>query len=129
MRWGGRMVPCISDEEKRVLTKALIRLSEHLHLTRQELSAIIGPSEASLCRIFTKANYHLDPASKEGQLAILLLRLYRGLDALFGGNATQCEQWLRSDNLHLHEKPILLIRSIEGLIITIQYVDAMRGKN
>lgn len=117
-----------SDDKKRILTKALIRMTERLGLNRQELSAIIGPSESSLSRIFTKSNY-IDPTSKEGQLVILLLRLYRSLDALFGGNAKQCQLWLRSENKHLNGKPINLLQSIEGLILTIQYLDAMRGKS
>lgn len=116
-------------EKKRVLTKALIRMSNRLNLSRQELSAIVGLSSASFSRLFTKPNTYLDPASKEGQLAILLLRLYRSLDALFGGNAKQCELWLRSKNKHLKDAPIHLIQTIEGLILVIHYLDAMRGKN
>ncbi len=118
-----------NDDKKRILTKALIRMAERLSISRQELSAIIGPSESSLSRLFNKTNAYIDPASKEGQLAILLLRVYRSLDALFGGNANQCQLWLRSENKDLNGKPIIRIQSIEGLILTIQYLDAMRGKN
>lgn len=117
-----------AEEQKRVLTTALLRAAQRLHLSRQELSAIIGPSEASLSRLFSKAAL-LDPASKEGQLAILLIRLYKNLDVLFGGNSAQCELWLRSDNEHLDQHPIKLIQSIEGLILVIQYLEAMRGKS
>jgi len=117
------------DDKKRVLTKALVRMVERLALSRRELSAIIGQSESSLSRLFTKEDYSLDPLSKEGQLAILLLRLFRSLDTLFGGNAEQCQLWLKSENEHLNAKPIELIQSIEGLVGTVQYLDAMRGKN
>jgi hypothetical protein len=116
------------EEKKYVLTKALTRMAERLQLSRQELSVILGPSESTLCRLFTQASF-LDPSSKEGQLAILLLRLYRSLDTLFGGNIKQCQLWLRNENRHLQGKPILLIQSIEGLVLTVQYLDAMRGKN
>ena len=125
------------EDKKRVLSKALVRAADRLNLTRQELSAIIGPSETSLSRLFNEpkqraANqpqFYIDPNSKEGQLAILLLRLYRSLDVLFGGNEKQCQLWLRSDNVHLQGVPIELIKKIEGLIFVIQYLDAMRGKN
>ncbi len=116
-------------EKKYVLTKALIRSSEMLKLSRQELSAIIGLSESSLSRLFHDNHTCLNPKSKEGQLGILLIRLYQSLDSLLGGNSTQCELWLRSENIHLGETPIKLIKSIEGLILTLQYLDAMRGKN
>ena len=118
-----------NEEKKRVLRKALIRLTEHLSLSRKELSNIIGPSEPSLSRLFNKQDYYIDPHSKEGELAVLLIRLYRSLDVLFGGNTEQCRQWMKSDNAHLGMEPIKLIQSIPGLIHTVEYLDAMRGKN
>ena len=119
-----------------VLTKAIQRLSTELALSRHELSLIMGPSEATLSRLFKndqKINgrqpSYLKLLSKEGQLAILLLRVYRNLDVLFGGNAKQSQLWLRSDNAHLEKKPIDLMSSVEGLVTVVQYLDAIRGKN
>ncbi len=117
-----------------VLTKAIQRLAAELDLTRHELSLIMGRSEATFSRLFKndahgKNAKYLDPSSKEGQLAILLVRLYRNLDVLFGGNAKQSQLWLRSDNDHLQKKPIELIESVEGLVTVVQYLDAIRGKN
>jgi len=117
------------DQKKKVLTKAIIRMTEKLNLSRQEMKAIIGSSESSLSRLFRNTSYLIDPSTKEGQLAILLLRFYKNLDVLFGGNEKQCQLWLRSQNSHLGGKPIDIISSIEGLIIVIRYLDAMRGKN
>lgn len=117
------------DDKSRILIKALIRMTERLRLSRQELAAILGLSESSLSRLFTKPRTFLDPDSKEGQFVILLLRFYRSLDTLFGGNENQCQLWLRSENKHLRGNPILLIQSIEGLVMAVQYLDAMRGKN
>ncbi|MCD6039688.1 MAG: hypothetical protein K0S27_1088 [Gammaproteobacteria bacterium] len=117
-----------AEEKKQVLTKSILRLAEHLQLSRQELAIILGSSQSSLSRLFAKTIF-IDPASKEGELAILLLRIYRSLHALLGGNLIQCQLWLRSENKHLHEKPITLIQSIQGLVLVVQYLDAMRGKN
>jgi len=117
------------ENKKRILTNALIRMAERLNLSRQELSIILGPSESSLSRLFNKSNNYIDPSAKEGQLTLLLLRLYRSLDTLFGGNEKQCQLWLRSENKHLKAIPIVLIQSIEGLVLAVQYLDAMRGKN
>lgn len=116
------------EQRKRVLTKAVIKLAGLLELSRLELSSIIGLSEPTLCRMFTKPDYFIDPESKEGQLSLLLLRMYRSLDTLLGGNAGQCQIWLRSNNSHLNAVPVTLLQSIEGLIKVIQYLDAMRGK-
>lgn len=119
-----------------ILTKAIQKLALEFDLTQKELALIIGPSKSTFSRLFKNdANVKddkqkfLDPFSKEGQLAILLLRLYKNLDVLFGGNAKQCQLWLRSDNKHLEKKPIDLIKSVEGLVTVVQYLDAIRGKN
>jgi hypothetical protein len=117
-----------NEEKKIVLRKALLRMAENLELSRRELCAILGLSEASLSRLYDEKRF-INPQSKEGELAAMLLRLYRSLDALFGGNQAQCRLWLRSENRHLSNTPILLIQSIEGLITTITYLDAMRGRN
>jgi len=115
-------------EKKTILRKALLRLAEHLGLSRRELSCILGSSESSLSRLYDGKRF-IDPLSKEGELAVLLLRLYRSLDALFGGNNQQCQLWLRSNNTHLGGVPIQLLQSIQGLITVLAYLDAMRGKN
>ena len=118
-----------SEDKKRILRKALIRVTQQLNITRQELSAIVGLSESSLSRFFSKDDYYIDPLSKEGELSLLLIRLYRSLDALFGGNAEQCQLWLQHENTYLGMAPIRLVQSISGLIHTVEYLDAIRGKN
>lgn len=115
-------------QKKQVLTKAFIRMTDLLQLTRRETALIIGVSESSLSRLYDGKRL-MDPASKEGELATLLIRLYRSLDILFGGNTPQCQLWLRSPNHHLKTTPIQLLQSIQGLMTTLSYLDAMRGKN
>jgi len=70
----------------------------------------------------------LDPGSKEGELALLFLRLYRSLDALVGGDDERARQWLHADNHHLAGVPAERIASVEGLVDVVQYLDAMRGR-
>lgn len=116
------------EEKKRVLRKALLRMAERLGFSRRELSTILGLSEASLSRLYDGKRF-IEPTSKEGELAAMLLRLYRSLDTLFGGNEKQCQWWLRSENTHLGTTPAQLIQTIQGLMITVTYLDAMRGRN
>ena len=117
-----------ADDKKQVLRKALLRMAERLNLSRRELCTILGISEASLSRLYDGKRF-IDPQSKEGELAVMLLRLYRSLDALFGGNDQQCQLWLHSKNTHLNAIPVQLIQTIQGLISTLTYLDAMRGRN
>lgn len=110
-----------------VLTKALLKLAAHYDLNGKTLSAIIGLSEASITRLHQQKSL-LNPASKEGEVALLLIRLYRGLNALVGNNYEKARLWLNAPNQYFRDKPIELIKSITGLVEVVNYIDAMRGK-
>jgi len=114
-------------QEAMVLSKALTRAAQRLGLSQRELGQVVGLSPASVSRLFS-GKLQLDPATKEGELALLLLRLYRSLDALVGGSAEGARAWLRSENLHLGGIPAERIRTIQGLVDVVAYLDGMRGK-
>jgi hypothetical protein len=109
-----------------VLATALLAAAERLGLRGRELAAIIGTSEATISRL--RFSHRLDPRSKEGELALLLLRAYRSLDALVGGDDDKARLWLRAENDHLDGVPAERIRTVEGLVDVVQYLDAMRGR-
>jgi uncharacterized protein (DUF2384 family) len=52
--------------------------------------------------------------------------VFRSLDSIVGDEAT-ARKWLASENLGLNGRPIELIRSTEGLVRVVQYLDASRG--
>jgi uncharacterized protein (DUF2384 family) len=110
-----------------VLTKAILRAAERLALPQRVLCRILGVSAASLSRLGRARS--IDPESKEGELAILFVRLYRALDSLVGGDDDKARAWLEAPNAHLGAVPLELIQSVQGLVRTIEYVDAMRAKN
>src|SRR5205807_2182274 len=99
---------------------------ERLGLRNRHLALIIGSSEASVSRL--QNGRGLDPESKEGELALLFLRLYRSLDALVGGDDAKARNWLHAMNDHLSGIPADRIRTVEGLVDVVQYLDAMRGR-
>jgi transcriptional regulator with XRE-family HTH domain len=110
-----------------VVTRALLRAAELLGLPGQEMARILGVSPASWSRVVS-GRRKVNPATKEGELALLLLRLVRSLDSLLGGDASKLQAWLRAPNAHLSGVPLECIRSVEGLVRVDQYLDAMRGK-
>lgn len=97
-----------------------------LGLRNKHLAEIIGTSEASVSRL--RGGRGLDPERKEGELALLFLRLYRSLDALVGGDDVKARDWLRAANDHIGGIPADRIRTVEGLVDVVQYLDAMRGR-
>lgn len=108
-----------------VLTKASRRAAEELELTQRELASVIGVSPSTVSR-FAKGGT-LDPESKEAELALQLLRAYRSLDALLGGDREKCRAWLRASNDHLGGVPAELLQTVTGLVHVAEYLDAMRG--
>lgn len=115
-----------SAEPAAVLTKALLAGARMLGLRNRELAAVIGASEASVSRL--SGSRLIDPASKEGELALLFLRLFRSLDALVGGDESKAREWLNAENVHLGGVPAERIRQVEGLVEVVQYLDSMRGR-
>jgi hypothetical protein len=113
-------------DPRAVLTRATLAAAERLALRNRHLAAIIGTSEASISRL--SSGRALDPDSKEGELALMFLRLYRSLDALVGGDDGKSRTWLHSPNDHLGGIPADRIRTVEGLVDVVQYLDAMRGR-
>jgi hypothetical protein len=109
-----------------VLAKATLAAAGRLGLRNKHLGQILGTSEASISRLGSGRG--LDPGRKEGELALLFLRLYRSLDALVGGDDVQARAWLHAPNDHLGGVPAARIRTVEGLIDVVQYLDAMRGR-
>jgi hypothetical protein len=109
-----------------VLTKALLRAAQLLELPGAVLARILGVSEASVSRL-ASGTRTIDPKSKEGELALLLVRVYRSLDALVGTDATQRKAWLHSHNRALNSRPAELIERADGLVTVVAYLDAMRA--
>ncbi len=109
-----------------VLAKATGRASELLGLSGAALARVIGVSEPTVSRVI-KGNKGLDPSSKEGQLSLLLVRVYRSLDALVGTDGEKRIAWMRTHNKALRGKPVDLIENPEGLVATLSYLDGMRA--
>ena len=110
-----------------VLTKAVVRAAQLLSFSQRELARILGVSEATASRLCA-GSYQLSAArTKEWELALLLVRLFRSLDALWG-HEEAAHTWLASHNLALAARPLDLVPSIEGLVRVVNYLDNARGR-
>lgn len=114
-----------TPEPAAVLTRAVERAAGSLGVTNRELAEVLGVSPSSLSRL--ARGRRIRPETKEGELALLFLRVFRSLDALLGGDAESCRRWLRSYNHHLAGIPAELVRTVGGLVRVAEYLDAMRG--
>ena len=119
--------PAPIQVEAHVVGKAAVRAAAHLGLTNVVLGKVLGLSEASVSRL-QRGTYALEPDSKHFELAVLFVRLFRGLDAIVGGDTAAARSWLRTPNLALRDTPLALIQTIQGLAQAVQYVDARRAR-
>ena len=115
-----------APDATRVLTAATLAAARALRVRNRDLARVLGSSEASVSRL--SAGRRLDPGTKEGELALLFLRLFRSLDALVGGDEEKARRWLHAENAHVGGVPAERIRCVEGLVDVVQYLDAMRGR-
>jgi hypothetical protein len=122
-----RASPTPKPEPRRVLTGAVVRAGVLLEITQSSLAQILGLSPSTVSRM-ANGTYTLDTHKKEWELGALFIRLFRSLDALIGSNDLAARAWLNGQNQGLAARPIDLIRSTEGLVRVVQYLDSARGR-
>jgi hypothetical protein len=122
-----RSQPEAKPEPARILTGAVLRASAFLEITQSGLAQILGLSPSTVSRM-VHGTYTLDEEKKEWELGALFVRLFRSLDALIGSNDSAARAWLNGRVSALTARPIDLIRSTEGLVRVVQYLDAARGR-
>ncbi|HWB15777.1 MAG TPA: MbcA/ParS/Xre antitoxin family protein [Vicinamibacterales bacterium] len=115
-----------AEDAASVLAKATLSAARRLGLTNRDLAVVLGASEASVSRL--ARDRALRPGSAETSLALLFVRLFRSLDAITGGDEAKARAWFTAFNRHLGGAPAERIRSTEGLVNVVQYLDAIRGK-
>ncbi len=109
------------------VSKAAFRAARLLGLNNAALAVILGLSEPTISRLGS-GTFTLDPAGKPYELALLLVRLFRSLDAMVGGEEGPMRGWMRSPNLAIDGIPAERIRTVTGLVETVSYVDGARAR-
>ena len=111
-----------SADKASVLSEAFSNAGKTLGLTQADLGEIIGKDRSAVSR------GSINPDNKDGELALLLIRCYRALYVLVGGDAEQMQHWMKTENLHTGGIPAVQVKSVQGLVSVLEYLDAIRGK-
>lgn len=114
-------------EPAAVLTKAVTRAAALLDLTQRQVADTLGLSGPTASRLFSGKYRLSESRAKEWELAVLLVRMFRSLDALWGHEETG-RAWLRAYNTALGAAPLELMRSATGLVRVVDYLDHARGR-
>lgn len=116
----GRTAPADPDA---LLGGALPRAGDFLGLSSRELAGIVGVSASTLSRLRHGAG-RLEQGGKPWELARLFIRLVVALGTLTGRDETAARAWFDGYNSDLESVPRERVRSVEGLVSTLEYVDS-----
>ena len=114
-------------QRQRVLTTSVVKAADIMELRQTLLARTLGVSESTVSRM-KAGRYLIKEEGKEWELAALLVRLFRSLDAIVAGDERSLRSWLQGYNTALKDAPINLITSVSGLTRTVDYVDAYRAR-
>jgi uncharacterized protein (DUF2384 family) len=117
----------LADAESRVLSTAVAQVADAWDLTNAELASVLGISPASASRL-RAGTYKLRRVEKAFELGQVLVRAFRGLDALTGSDDRAARSWLRTRQVDLDPRPITLIATIGGLMRVADLIDAYRAR-
>jgi transcriptional regulator with XRE-family HTH domain len=120
-------VTTAATDESAVLSRATVRGAQLLGLSQRALGRLLGISDATASRLFSGRYLLSRDRAKEWELALLFVRLFRSLDALWG-HGDDARAWLASDNVALGAAPAELFGSIQGLVRVVEYLDSARGR-
>lgn len=115
----------LKKNKSEVLIKAFNNACEALNLSVKDRAAMLGVNRATLTRNIHKG---FSAESKEWELQLHFIRIYRSLYAIAGGDSEFMSHWFNTENDALNGVPSLICLKMEGLFRTNQYLDAMRGK-
>lgn len=116
--------PSVNDEV--LVSKALLNAARRLNMTNIELAQIVGISESKLSRM-DRQEAVVSRSGKEFDLAVLFIRLYRSLDAITGGDTVTSAAWIRNQNKAFNTVPVQRMKSLEGLVDVVHYLDSRRA--
>ncbi|MEO7863609.1 MAG: MbcA/ParS/Xre antitoxin family protein [Nitrospirales bacterium] len=116
-----------STHDDALVSKALLNAARRLDMTNIELAQIVGISESKLSRMDRQEAF-VTRSGKEFDLALLFIRLYRSLDAITGGDAVTSAAWIRNQNTAFNHVPIDRMKSLEGLVDVVHYLDSRRAR-
>ena len=110
-------------KQKMVLAKAVLAAAERLGLAQDQLALIL-----SIDSVKTLTSLELDPTSKQGEIALTLIRITTSLETLAGGDTTWMQHFMKSSNKLTNGIPVEQIQNAQGLFSVLQLLEGLRAK-
>ena len=109
----------------KILTQAVLNVAKYLGLNDGQLSSALGVSADELYDLKLGSKQLIENTTSFVR-AIYIVRVYRSIFAIMGGDELVMRQWMKSPNTALDAIPIEIINTSEGLECVANYLDARR---
>lgn len=110
----------------KVLTKASWKAAELLGLKPEQFVRILHLE--CLDMNLSEASLMFDSNSKQGEIALILIRIYKALYHLNGGDIKWMHHFLNSPNLLTGGIPMAQLESMSGLLSVLNTVESLQHK-
>ncbi len=108
-----------------LLSKALKNSAELLGLNQNDIAAMLKISPSALSK---SLNRGIDPEKLQGRYALLIIKVYRSLNQLLGGNKEQMAKWIRAKLKPFSKSPLEMMSSEIEIVYLNDYLDSMKAK-
>lgn len=95
-------------------------------ISTDELSTIIGLDAATEERLLSMAD--LDMNTKSGELALIVIDIYRSLRKKVGTDQDNLQHWIHTENSGLNGIPAELMKDVKGLMRVLGYLEWIGNK-
>ncbi len=113
----------MTPDAGKVLTVATLRATAALQLSDDELAQVIGLERQEIEPL--RLGQRVIPVnSGAGLRCQMLVRLFRALEHLVGGDQEKCRQWLRDRNKAAGGVPAEVMATPDGLRQVAEYLEA-----
>jgi len=107
-----------------ILTEASWKAAENLGLKPEQFLKILHLQCVDMN--LSETTIVLDPDSKQGEIALILIRIYKAIFNLSGGDIEWIHHFLNSPNLLTGGIPIEQLESMSGLLSVLKTVESLQ---
>jgi hypothetical protein len=122
----GKTASSLKNRSK-VLGKSVLRAAAVLGIEPARLAQVLGISTSSISRL-SCGTYSLKETKKSWELAVLVVRLYQGLETIMAGDEIAMRSWMWNPNTALHATPAEHIVTVSGLVNVVEYLESCQAK-
>ena len=107
------------------LAGALYKCAAFLGVAQAELAMMLKVSPSAMSKSFRNG---IDPNKLQGRYSLMIIRVYRSLYVLFGGNKELMVKWIRGRLILFDKSPIDMMHDETDIVYLNEYLDSMKTK-